>query len=106
MELCSVESLVRMLADVCTGLIAVDGYQGVGKSWIAREIATRLRIPCVHLDDFLTRNQGAFLKCLQYEQLALAIRQRPVVVEGVCILAALERLAVTADVIVYIRARN
>lgn len=104
MEVHSVESLARQLVGLHKGVIAIDGYHGIGKSTIAREVAARLHLPCVHLDDFLVRNQGAFLECLRYEQLSLALCQRPVMVEGVCLLAALKRLAITADVLVYVRA--
>lgn len=104
MEAYSIESLRRLLADSRKGLIAIDGYHGTGKSTVAREVATRLRLPCVHLDDFLIRNQGAFLECLRYDQLSLALRQRPVIVEGLCMLAVLQKLAITADVFIYIRA--
>lgn len=104
MEIHSYEALTRQVAGSRQGLIAIDGYHAAGKSTIAREVAARLRVPCLHLDDFLVRNQGAFLECLRYEQLSLALCQRPVIVEGVCMLAVLRRLAVTADLFVYIRA--
>jgi hypothetical protein len=54
------------------------------------------------LDDFLNRHQGGFLEHLRYDQLLAAIGQRPILVEGVCLLAVLERIAVNVDVVVYV----
>ncbi len=100
----SVSELVSCLARSRGGLIAIDGYHGVGKSTVAREVATRLDLPCVHLDDFLLRNRGSFLKCLKYEELSSSLHSRPLVVEGVCLLAVLDRIGVIPNVVVYVRA--
>ncbi len=104
LEANSASELARRLSRFQGGLIAIDGYPGVGKSTVAHELATRLRVQCVHLDDFLLRNRGAFLKYLRYEQLSSALHQRPLVVEGVCLLAVLDRLEVIPDVVVYVQA--
>jgi hypothetical protein len=100
----SVSELASCLARSRGGLIAIDGYPGAGKSTVAREVAARLGVQCVHLDDFLLRNRGSFLKCLKYAELAASLHSRPLVVEGVCLLAVLDRIGVIPDVVVYVRA--
>lgn len=88
------------------GLFAIDGYHGVGKSTVAQEIGTLLRIRVIHLDDFLVPDQGGFVEFIRYSELSAALRTRPVVVDGVCLLAVVKRLGMVPDVHVYVEGRK
>lgn len=89
-----------------TGIFAIDGHHGVGKSTVAQQIATLLRIRVIHVDDFLVPGQGGFVDFIRYSELSTALRTRPVVVEGVCLLAVAERLGIAPDVHIYVEGRS
>jgi hypothetical protein len=99
----SVSELAAQLEKWPAGLFGIDGYQGAGKSTLAQEIAARLRVPALHLDDFLVVGEGGFVNFIRYDELAIALRARPLVVEGVCLLAVTNRLGITPDVLVYVQ---
>jgi uridine kinase len=102
MEVNSIESLVCHLDEHRQGIIGIDGPAGAGKTTLARHLSQRLEIPCLHLDDFLTRHRGAFLEFLQYDRLSVAARLRPIIIEGVCLYAVLKRLGLAADIVIYL----
>ena len=87
-----------------TGILVIDGCQGVGKSTLAAVISKIADIPCIHLDEFLVRNQGSFVDSLRLPDIRSALRQRPIIVEGVCVLEVMHRLGIQPGRIVYVRA--
>jgi hypothetical protein len=95
------DSLLAVMAERRPSLIGVDGMNGVGKS---RRVAKRLGLPVLSLDDFLIGN-GSFIDGIEYDRLLKAVRQldRPGVVEGCCLLAALGRVGQSLDLHVYAR---
>jgi len=74
-------------------LIAVDGADGCGKSSLASWLAWQLGLPTVHLDLYNTSNHP-----IQWRTADLArtvshrLSRRPVIVEGVLALDALEQI--------------
>ena len=85
-------------------LIAIDGSFGVGKSTLARALASRLQVKAVHLDDFLIRRRGAYLKNLRLMQLTKCIgRGRRLILEGICVLQVLELVGRKPDSLVYVK---
>lgn len=86
-------------------LLGVDGVDGAGKSRLAIELAARLKARVVHLDDFLERGQGLYVAALRLREIwgTLEPESGPMIVEGVCLLAALERIGVTATRLVYVK---
>ena len=85
-------------------LIAIDGSFGVGKSTLARALASRLQTKAVHLDDFLVKRRGAYLKNLRLMQLTKCIgRRRRLILEGICVLQALELVGRKPDALVYVK---
>ena len=103
MQVTSTNELASRLRRLPRGLFAIDGYHGAGKSTVARDVAALLGIQCIHLDEFLVEDQGAFLDFLRYPELSVALRPRPVIVEGVCLLAVLDRLHIKPDTLVYVQ---
>jgi uridine kinase len=85
-------------------LIAIDGADGIGKSSLASWLAWQLGMPTVHLDLFLTSLHPiqwltADLKRAVDRRLDL---KRPVIVEGVMVLDALDQIGRKADFVVYV----
>jgi hypothetical protein len=82
--------------------IAVDGIHGAGKTTLARALNQALGGTLPSLDNFIRRNQGSFLPHLKVGELgdALTAAGPPVVLEGICMLGALDRLRITPDVFV------
>lgn len=88
-------------------LIAIDGNTGAGKSKLARSLGKRLSTPVIHLDDLLRKRQGTYLRALRLSRLrTLIARSLSIIVEGVCLLKALDRLRLKPDFIIYVRRVN
>jgi hypothetical protein len=87
-------------------IIGIDGGLGAGKTTLAERLSGELLCPCVHLDAFLTPGQASFLPSIQYGRLAAALAgvTGTVVIEGICLLAVLERLALDADYLIFVEA--
>lgn len=99
-----VTTIVELLARLPStqGVIAVDGYHGSGKTTLALALSDRIGLPVVHLDDFLERDRGHFVAALRYGELEPVVRDRRVIVEGVCVLTVLERMGVLPDAMIYV----
>jgi len=84
--------------------VAIDGWLGCGKTRAASELAPLLGASAVDLDCFLNRDAG-FMHGLRFEQLAAAVEAspRPIVLSGVCIWDVLDRLGLSADIVVYVK---
>jgi hypothetical protein len=82
----------------------VDGNLGAGKSHVANRLAADLAIPCVHLDDYMARGLDSFLANVDYEGLKRGIEQYKsgLVIEGICLLAALSRVGCSPDYLVFV----
>src|ERR1700675_5153879 len=90
----SLSDLFDQIRRLSPGLIAVDGYHGAGKSTLTRILSASLGIRCVHLDAFLVPNQGNYVSSLKLSELSATLQEHPVLVEGVCLMAVMERLCV------------
>jgi hypothetical protein len=87
-------------------IVGIDGDLGAGKTKLAGQITAVLDGACLHLDAFLLRGQGTFTRSIDYEQLQLAIAQSRgmVVLDGVCLLAVLNRLSIVPDYLIFVDA--
>jgi hypothetical protein len=86
-------------------LIAIDGADSSGKSSLASWLAWQLGMPAVQLDLYLS-----CLRPIQWrvDDLARVIAQRidtrrPVIIDGVLVLAALDQIKRKADFLVFVR---
>lgn len=83
-------------------IIGVDGYLGVGKTSLAIGLARQTGYGCIHLDNYLEPQKGSFVKNLNLLTLKEAINQRPLIIEGICLLEVLCRLNINSDFLVYV----
>jgi len=96
--------IARRIRQTDASLIAIDGLPGAGKSTLAASLSALLTIRAVHLDDYLVHGSVGFTDYLRYEDLQRALLQRPVILEGVCMLDVLDRLELRPDQFVYLQA--
>lgn len=85
-------------------LIAIDGADGIGKSSLASWLAWQLGMPAVQLDLYLTSLEPiqwltADLKRVVDRRLD---RKRPLIVDGVLVLDALDQIGRKADFVVFV----
>ncbi|HAS6253631.1 TPA: hypothetical protein RQL13_004460 [Vibrio vulnificus] len=85
--------------------IWIDGKDGSGKSYLARQLSEQLSIPMVSVDDYLISQQGSYISSVKFEQLYQAITQagKPVIVEGVCLLEVRKILKVESGLNIYVK---
>jgi uridine kinase len=89
-------------------LIVIDGADGCGKSSLASWLAWQLEMPTVHLDLYMTATAPIQWRT---EDLDRAIdhrlfRERPVIVEGILALDALEQIGRRPDFIVFVAGKS
>jgi hypothetical protein len=85
--------------------IAIDGIHGTGKTTIAGHLHQLIGGTLVSLDDFIHRSQGSYLPHLKRAELQQAIEtaNRPMVLEGICMLGALEAIGFEPDLFIYVK---
>jgi hypothetical protein len=100
----SLHDLSNTLRSARPGLVAIDGGLGVGKTEVAIQLAACLKWNCLHLDAYVLPGRGSFEPSIDYDQLRRAITEAgaPVIVEGVCILAVLQRISVIPSFLVFV----
>ncbi len=87
-------------------IVAVDGRHGVGKTTVARYLAWQLAMPAIELDTFLKRPCQGY--DLRENELRWVLNSRleancPVIVEGIFVLQALDRLGLTPNFLVIVK---
>ena len=102
-EVDTVPDLLAVLREIGAKHIGVDGIDGAGKSYLAKELARALNMPHLDLDSFLERNQGGFVEHIKYEQLVVTAPGGAFVISGVCLLEVLARAGISIDALVYVK---
>ena len=98
------EAVASAISFDTTRVIAIDGFQGSGKTTLARALSEQWNIPVVSADNYLIRNQGAFFNSLRIEWLSAALgAHERYIFEGVCCLQVLQAIGVNANVLVYVK---
>ncbi|TXN05927.1 hypothetical protein FV242_01785 [Methylobacterium sp. WL64] len=90
-------------------LIAIDGFDGAGKSSFAAWLAWQLGAPCLFLDGFRVRRTPPLSWRLDEIERLLSARLdhgRPVVVESVFLLDALSQLGRKPDLLIYVESED
>jgi hypothetical protein len=97
--------LVDKVRTANASLIGIDGIDGSGKTTLSKKIADELGYIQIKLDDYVDRNCGTFVEHIRYDELRSSIHSThaPIIIEGVCLLAVLEKLQRKADLFIYVR---
>lgn len=97
--------LIDKVRTTNAGLIGIDGIDGSGKTTLSKKLSDELGYTHINLDDYVDRNCGTFVEHIRYDELLSSIHstQSPVILEGVCLLAVLEKLQRKADLLIYVR---
>ena len=100
-----IEKLRLDLEGIDTPVIGIDGTDGVGKTTLASQIGDAFKLPVIYLDDFLEPERGSYVAylCLEDVREKLRLLNSPVVIEGVCLLRAAERIGVEITHHIYIK---
>jgi hypothetical protein len=88
-----------------SGIIAIDGRDGAGKSCLAKKLQKLIGGGIVSLDHFLKQNQGGYIEYLDQTAIRAAIDgcTAPKILEGVCVLEVLNSVAYEPDVLIYVK---
>jgi hypothetical protein len=86
-------------------VIGIDGAPASGKSTVAVAVAPMLNATLFSIDNFLNRHEGRYFESLRLKELKSQIgtAQGTVIVEGICLLQALEAISVQHDQLVYVK---
>lgn len=86
-------------------LVGIDGKDGVGKSELAERLSELLDVKLVSLDRYLEQHRDRYVAYLKVNELADEIREVRglVIIEGVCLLAAAERMGMQLNELVYVK---
>lgn len=105
-EIC--KELTKVLKDDNGFVIGIDGKDGSGKSYLARELSETLSIEYLSLDNYLNENNNNYTEHLDIKSIQedLKIKNKPLIIEGVCLLAVTKKAGITLDKLIYIKRVN
>jgi hypothetical protein len=104
-----VEALKQIILPWRKLTIAVDGVDGVGKSSLARFLSWQLGMPTIETDLVIQTASNGFT--YDFSVLSKLIsarhdRDRPVIIEGMCVLETMDLLGVQSDYLVYVEVQS
>lgn len=109
------ESQGRLAEEVARGIpvgqavrIGIDGKDGSGKTTLAQRIAEQIKGEVVSLDEYVEKKKGGYVPYLRVKEIraTLSSKMGPLVVEGVCLLAAADRIGIKIDKLIYVKRVN
>lgn len=86
-------------------LIGIDGKEGSGKSTLASQLVKIFGFCHINLDLYLDKNRGGFVEHIRYDLLQAELKYltKPIIIEGVCLLAVLQKLNRVHDMLIYVK---
>ncbi|OGQ93087.1 MAG: hypothetical protein A2253_03155 [Deltaproteobacteria bacterium RIFOXYA2_FULL_55_11] len=110
-ELKDIRSLIDHLKNNGVGSrplrVGIDGSYGIGKSTLAYCLACQLNVAVLSIDQFIFRDGRPYVEQIRPEIKDLCdhyvATRRTFFIEGVCLLAVLERIGLSVDILIYIR---
>jgi hypothetical protein len=102
------EAIRGRIAGHHRALIGVDGAYGSGKSTVAEKIAADLGGIAFEIDRYTQQNGQPYQQQLRYADIqsdlgTLCAQDKPLILDGACLLHVLNQIGVTADVLVYVK---
>ena len=104
--------LVERIRQVGSGgkVVALDGFMQSGKSTVSLRLASALPAELISLDTFVdsSRDAPSYIGMLNMEDLASSVgdavkRGTTVLLEGICMLDALDALGIEPDLTIYVK---
>lgn len=106
-EAATPDAVIDALRDANAQRIGIDGIDGCGKTTLGKAVAARLRCRLFSLDDYLEKDKGRFVDFLDFTRLHTEVSpEEAYVIEGVCLLHALQRADLAVDTLVYVKRRH
>ena len=86
-------------------MVGIDGIDGSGKSSLAQHLARELGWTHINLDDYVEKDMGKYVEHVRYEQVQSMLNdtEGSIIIEGVCLLAVLEKLQRVPELLIYIK---
>ncbi len=104
------ESDEQLTEEVARGIsvgqiIGIDGKDGSGKTTLAHRIAGRIKGKVVSLDEYVEKKKDGYVPYLHVERICTTLSGEtgPLVVEGICLLAAAKRIGMKIDKLIYVK---
>ena len=88
-----------------TLVIAIDGWPGAGKTFLAETLARALEIPTFDLDSYVLKNQGEYLERIKFDELKESINNAgdQFILSGVFILDVFAKIELKANLHIYVK---
>jgi ABC-type dipeptide/oligopeptide/nickel transport system ATPase component len=85
--------------------IGIDGKDGSGKTTLAQRIAEKIKGKVVSLDEYVEKKKDGYVPYLRVDEIraTLSGETGPLVVEGICLLAAAKRIGIKIDKLIYVK---
>ena len=101
----NISEIVTLLRIPGLRLIGIDGTDGSGKSTLASSLSKELDCSHVNIDDHIAKNPGQYFSHVHCDGLQRQLDETkgPIIIEGVCLLAVLERLQRSLDKLIYVK---
>ena len=90
------ETIESHVESTTSGIIAIDGDLGAGKTTLSESLKQKYGIRSVNVDDYLGDRRGEYVHALDLEGLKKSIVNGSslVIVEGVCILDIFSKIGI------------
>lgn len=103
----TIDELISIIGELSSPplVIAIDGVTLAGKSTLGARLADRLHGTHLDLDDFVQRDQGAYVAALRGPSLLAAMRRAraPLIVSGICSRSAQQKIGVQGAFQIYLK---
>lgn len=101
----NISEIITILRIPGLRLIGIDGMDGCGKSTLASSLSKELGCPHVNIDDHIDKNLGQYVNHVHYDGLQRQLDEAkwPIIIEGVCLLAVLEKMQLSLDTLIYVK---
>ena len=104
-ETTETSKITTVLRTMQPRFVGIDGVDGSGKSLLASLLSRKLGWPHINLDDYVEENMGQYVGHIHYDEVRNILNKTEgsIIIEGICLLAVLERLERHLDLLIYVK---